>query len=110
MCAIPKYNRNGIVGNFTVLTVTIHNSGCRRVSSWIGNGKRGYRQLWLPRSSNWPTTGFCFDELLIEEMKSTATTKTVVRYRGWHASSWAWEFLLKEKRLDHRRLMIQPLN
>ena len=37
MCAIPKYNRNGIVGNFTVLTVTIDNSGCRGVSSWIGN-------------------------------------------------------------------------
>jgi hypothetical protein len=45
MCAIPKYNRNGIVGNFTVLTVTIDNSGCRGVSSWIGNEKRGFRQV-----------------------------------------------------------------
>jgi hypothetical protein len=42
MCAIPKYNRNGIVGNLTVFTVTIDNSGCRGVSSWIANEKRGF--------------------------------------------------------------------
>jgi hypothetical protein len=51
MCAIPEYNRNGIVGNFTVVTVTVDNSCSRGVTSSIGNEKRGFSETrfcyWL---------------------------------------------------------------